>query len=256
MELYQLNAATGLTDWRYEYRGVTGAGAQGFDLALAADGSIYVCGVDNLGLSGTSDVFVQKLGFVTGIQGVRARGSTAEPEGTHLFWELDDPSRFAGFLVERGDSPAGSFHRLSEQLLVPGERCAYVDSSVEWGRIYYYRLIAVARNGSEEVDTELLMAKSYVATGWRLRPATPNPASEEIRIGFEVPSPGGHARLEVIDVRGRVVRILFDGVVQQGAWTKVWDGRGRGGVRVGPGAYFLSLTTPQGRETTKIVIAN
>jgi hypothetical protein len=73
-----------------------------------------------------------------------------------------------------------------------------------------------------------------------LEPARPNPARGATRLGFALPAEE-RVTLEVIDVRGRRVRILSSGVRSAGPHAVSWDLRDAAGRRVAPGLYFARL---------------
>jgi hypothetical protein len=80
--------------------------------------------------------------------------------------------------------------------------------------------------------------------------ARPNPSSSVVNfksIGVEA----GSARLQIFDVRGRLVR-LMDGTTGD---NHLWDGRDQGGSRVLPGIYLARLEgARKGRSSVKVVI--
>jgi hypothetical protein len=87
------------------------------------------------------------------------------------------------------------------------------------------------------------IASSAAQVAWAFgldRPA-PNPATGGSAIRFTL-ARAEKARLEVYDVRGRLVRRLLDGVQPAGPHEAAWDGTDGGGARVRPGVYFYRLT--------------
>src|SRR5262249_51794297 len=68
----------------------------------------------------------------------------------------------------------------------------------------------------------------------------PNPVSRATTIRFAVAG-DERATLEVIDVVGRRVSTLWDGVLSQGVHERTWDGAGANGLRLPAGTYFLRL---------------
>lgn len=74
---------------------------------------------------------------------------------------------------------------------------------------------------------------------FELAPMQPNPLRGVGRIGFALPS-ASRVRLSVIDVQGREVAVLADGVFEAGRHQASWDGASAG--RVGPGLYFVRLS--------------
>jgi hypothetical protein len=76
----------------------------------------------------------------------------------------------------------------------------------------------------------------------RLHQNQPNPFNPTTTIAYEVPA-RGWARLDVFDVRGRLVHTLMNGIESAGPHRVVWAGDDRHGRRVGSGVYFYRLET-------------
>jgi subtilisin family serine protease len=74
---------------------------------------------------------------------------------------------------------------------------------------------------------------------FELAPVQPNPLHGAARVGFALPS-ASHVRLSVMDVQGREVAVLAEGVFEAGRHQVRWDGASAG--RVGPGLYFVRLS--------------
>jgi YVTN family beta-propeller protein len=86
--------------------------------------------------------------------------------------------------------------------------------------------------------------QGHVAAG--LRAVRPNPFHELTSVDFAL-SRVGAVDLAVFDVLGRQVRTLARGQrMAAGPQSIAWDGRGDDGGRVGSGAYFVRLRTPDG----------
>ncbi len=79
-----------------------------------------------------------------------------------------------------------------------------------------------------------------VAGSLRLRPNFPNPFNPETMIAFELPS-AQRVRLEILDVLGRRVRLLFEGFLTAGLHQVRWDGRTQSGQSAAAGTYFYRL---------------
>ncbi len=75
----------------------------------------------------------------------------------------------------------------------------------------------------------------------RLIGNAPNPFNPQTAVVFEL-ARGGPVRLEVFDVRGRLVRRLLDGPLPAGRQSAVWDGRDDAGRDVASGTYLARLT--------------
>jgi hypothetical protein len=81
----------------------------------------------------------------------------------------------------------------------------------------------------------------------------PNPTTASVRItlaGYPAEAAGETARLEIMDVSGRLVRVL-EGAPGSGF---AWDGRGAGGTPVPAGVYLHRVITPRGVWTGRSCI--
>jgi hypothetical protein len=74
---------------------------------------------------------------------------------------------------------------------------------------------------------------------FELAPVQPNPLRGVGRIGFALPR-ASRVRLSVLDVQGREVAVLAEGVFEAGRHQVRWEGASTG--RVGPGLYFVRLS--------------
>jgi subtilisin family serine protease len=83
---------------------------------------------------------------------------------------------------------------------------------------------------------------------------TPHPVASDAMFAMTLPV-AGRARLELFDLAGRNIALLFDGDAQAGTTTLRWDGRGRGGRAVSPGAYFAKLSAAGGTQRRIVVVA-
>jgi flagellar hook assembly protein FlgD len=60
--------------------------------------------------------------------------------------------------------------------------------------------------------------------------------------------------MEVYDVSGRRVRSLFDGPVDPGTQSVLWDGRDDAGHRVASGVYWMGVRTSHESKTARMVM--
>jgi hypothetical protein len=90
----------------------------------------------------------------------------------------------------------------------------------------------------------------------RLLLPTPNPVRSTARIAFDLSAPA-RVDLEVLDVSGRLIRVLAAGAeYPSGGHTLIWDGRNETGRRAAPGTYMMVLRAGTARGRGKIVIAH
>ncbi len=70
--------------------------------------------------------------------------------------------------------------------------------------------------------------------------AGPNPFNPRVTLHFTLPR-AGNARLEVLDVQGRLVAVVLDESRPSGPGRAVWDGRDLKGRSVASGVYLVNL---------------
>ena len=89
------------------------------------------------------------------------------------------------------------------------------------------------------------------AAAARLQPPYPNPFNPQTTIAFEVAPEGAGQplRLEVLDLRGRVVRTLATGSRGEGRHEVVFDGRDQRGERLASGVYLARLRVAGSEQT-------
>ena len=80
----------------------------------------------------------------------------------------------------------------------------------------------------------------------------PNPASAFSSFDLTLPA-AAHARVEVLDLQGRLVAVVHDGELAAGTRLLYWDGRDRDGARVPPGVYLVRARTANATVARRIV---
>jgi hypothetical protein len=81
----------------------------------------------------------------------------------------------------------------------------------------------------------------------------PTPSRSDTRIRFELGRPGP-VRLSVLDVTGRIRRVLAARDWPAGTHDWVWDGRDGAGRPVARGTYLIRLESGSGSETRKAIL--
>ena len=87
----------------------------------------------------------------------------------------------------------------------------------------------------------------------RLEPPVPNPFNPRVRLAWRQPREGA-ARLEVFDLRGRRVRVLFDGEAAAGRHEVIWAGEDGRGRRVGSGVYLVRLVSGGEADVRRVAL--
>ncbi|MHB2155185.1 FG-GAP-like repeat-containing protein [Calditrichota bacterium GD2] len=136
-----------------------------------------------------------------------------------------------------------------------GKTYGYLDEDVLPGNTYYYTLIQVDYSGRRSEVGRLSahfvpFGLTRVVNGQQpeapqLLNNFPNPFNSGTTIVFELPALSTEAaqtvRLMIFDVRGRLVRALFDGSLSDGQYRIRWDGKNSGGQSVPSGKYICVL---------------
>lgn len=86
-----------------------------------------------------------------------------------------------------------------------------------------------------------------------LASAAPNPTPAGTMLAFSLPG-SQHARLEIVDVAGRMVRVIADGPLDAGEHRLGWDGTDASGAKARAGVYYCRLLTGGERRSTTIVL--
>jgi len=81
----------------------------------------------------------------------------------------------------------------------------------------------------------------------------PNPFGRSTAIHFSLPE-ARSVSLEVLDVGGRLVKVLASGPLRAGEHAYTWDGTNRDGRQVGSGTYFYRLRSGSQELSRKMVL--
>ncbi len=155
--------------------------------------------------------------------------------GMELHWQLAEPARFPRLAVERAEAEAGPWQPIDAGAHPVGERTVGLDGGARPGHTYFYRLVADA--AGVPVVLGSIGGVTMPVTEFALDPITPNPARGEVGIDFAV-AKETQVRLSVLDVAGRRVATLADGVHKPGLYHARWAGSSGGG-HTPAGIYFV-----------------
>jgi hypothetical protein len=177
----------------------------------------------------------------------------AVADGIELRWRFADPARFGSVSVERADDPGTSWQVIEAALSESGGLAVALDRSVEAGRSYQYRLRATQPGGNTMTFGPVRVTAGAPVTEFALSAIIPNPTRDFARIDYSV-AREARVRLSVLDLQGRELVRLVDGVQTPGRHQAVWTGETAHG-RAPAGMYFARYQTPAGVMTRRLVIA-
>jgi hypothetical protein len=156
--------------------------------------------------------------------------------GVELRWRFGAPGGFAATAIERAEAAQGPWRAVKGERRDDGETSIFVDPGAEAGRTYYYRLVATRADGGTMTFGPLAVTAGVGASEFGLMAVAPDPAPDRVRFEFVV-AREALVRLTVLDVQGRRVALLTDGVHPAGRYQAAWDGSVANG-RAASGVYF------------------
>lgn len=179
-----------------------------------------------------------------------------------LSWRTATSREMAGWNLYRAKGPAAAEAagggssgptKVNDDLIVGTSPFSVVDEPLENGEDYYYWLEGVEENGRAFVQgpADAVPAPDYGKATFALAQNYPNPVRTLTTIVFVVPD--GYATLTVYDLRGAVVRRLWDGPAAAGGHKVTWDGTADDGAPLPPGVYLYKLEAG-GRVATKRMV--
>lgn len=99
-------------------------------------------------------------------------------------------------------------------------------------------------------------APAGLPRAFELAQNAPNPFNPATTISYSVPEgrAGVDVRIDVFDIRGRIVATLVDGTRDAGTYTVFWSGTDRDGRQVSSGVYFYRMRAGDFVQTRKMVV--
>ena len=171
-------------------------------------------------------------------------------EGVELRLEFGEPDRITGWRLERADAAGGPWTPVAAARRDLAATIVLLDRGVEPGRTYRYRLIVYHLDGSTLTFGPLIVTAAVRA--FALESLVPNPSTGPVEVEFTV-TREAHVRLTVLDLQGRQLALLADGVYPPGRYPKPWNGTTASG-RARPGLYFVRLEWPGGSTTRRLAM--
>ncbi|MBN1466510.1 T9SS type A sorting domain-containing protein [candidate division KSB1 bacterium] len=184
--------------------------------------------------------------------------SLLSAQAVHVSWSANpepDVKYYGIFRASSSDSE-------TEIAQVAAAEQEYMDRTIAYGNVYYYRVIAVdsANNVSEFsdpvrilVDIQSSSATAAFPAEFKLEQNHPNPFNPTTTLTYSVAEPA-HVSLVIYDVLGRKIRSLVEEHKAPGIHTKIWDARDELGNAVTTGLYFARFVAGSYAETRRLVL--
>ena len=168
--------------------------------------------------------------------------------GVRIEWELSDPSAFRSIALECAASATGGWVPVAATPIVRGRTTSVLDAAVVSGQERWYRLSGVQGDGGSFTFGPVSVTAQEVVTAFALSPLSPNPSTGRSLVTFAVPT-RTQVRLTLIDVQGREVAVLADGVREPGRHTAALEA---GALRAG--IYFLRMQAGGANLTRRLAV--
>jgi hypothetical protein len=179
--------------------------------------------------------------------------STSESgSGIKVQWTLSSIDQGVSFIACRATNPSNDHAWINVDVVSPRALAyEFVDSDVEPGHAYRYKITVKDENGSRVLfETESITApKAPLA----LYQNNPNPFNPSTTIGYYIPEKC-LVQLEVFDVAGARVAKLVSSEEASGYHAVEWKGINADGVRAASGVYFYRLTAGKKMISRKMVL--
>jgi hypothetical protein len=155
-----------------------------------------------------------------------------EPARVRLSWRLSSPARAAldGVRVERATAATGPWEIRAQ--LDPAATSLEDEAS---NTSVWYRLVLVNRDGALTASAPLEVAPAALGPSLRVTVA----GRDEVRLVFTLTR--GPATIEILDVRGRLLRRFTPAAAVPGSHLLTWDRTDAAGRRAARGIYFVRL---------------
>ncbi len=167
-----------------------------------------------------------------------------------LNWGTADEEDNAGFYVDRSSNPEGPFERLTNDLVTGSGQYMYTDTKVEVGQEYTYRLVAMSRNGIQQL-LGTVTQKAQAPRAYKLEQNFPNPFNPQTTINYQIKEPAD-VSIQIYNMRGQRVRNLVQQKMKAGFYSSVWDGRNDQGLQLSSGVYIYRIQANDFTYTRKM----
>ena len=173
-------------------------------------------------------------------------------DGLELRWQFGDPGQIAAVALERGDAARGPWGRVAAERRDESRMTVALDRSVQAGWTYYYRLVVRTVGGESVTFGPLAGTAGAGIAEFALPRVAPNPTRGPTRIEFTV-AREARVRVTIVDVQGREVATLAEGVRRPGVYQATWSGRTERG-EAAVGLYFVRYQTPEKDLVRRLVL--
>jgi hypothetical protein len=217
--------------------------------------SIVMTWYENREQESIYDIFLKKInmdGSIPISTLLQHSSSSIDGNTITLNWEISEDVLDIRFIVSRAEDDGEIFRELfSGDIVVDGNRYSLKDNTCAYGGSYRYRVeyledekwVVLFETDSIDIPTvEFELGQNF-----------PNPFNPLTTIGYSVKE-RCRVTIEVLDVSGRRVCTLTDGVQESGRYEVRWDGCDEAGREVSSGVYFYQLKAGKTVVSRKMIL--
>ena len=226
----------------------TGTNGPVKDLAVM-DNRLYVSGAFTEAGGYAANLFTYWQDLTVGVE-VLEFAATRDGSAVDLSWRLrHDPGQN---LLIRRTAVTGSV-TVAEIAAGSGPSGNLRDDDAPAG-VLTYDLVEIDAGGAQQViTTAQVAATSLPVASLRIETVRPNPLNPQTTVTFTL-GRTQHVRATVLDVAGRKVADLADGVMTAGRRTLTWNGQNATGHPASSGTYLIRIAAEDKVETAKVAV--
>jgi len=177
--------------------------------------------------------------------------------GIELAWETKSEINNKGFEVDRrllGETEFKQISFVEGRNGVKTQHYNILDRDVVAGETYQYQLKQIDIDGTISCASSNIVTVKYDINGLTaLNQNLPNPITNSTSIGYIINN-NSNVRIEVIDIYGKVVKVLEDSNIQAGSYSVTWDSKDEFGNAVPSGNYICRMIVGEDTYTIKMTV--
>ena len=166
-------------------------------------------------------------------------------------WSLARSAPGTSFMIERYDNDSGWFIPISTDAEYDGQAWCWVDSTIDQGATYRYRVSLSTPGGESDLFTSETVRIPTVSTS--LISCVPNPFNPSTTIRYNIGIPD-RVRIAVYALDGSMVAELLNEDRPAGVHEIVWKGCDRLGRNVASGNYLVRISTQENSDTERVTL--
>ncbi len=209
------------------------------------DNNFYVFAIDPTDLPTFQRQIIDFVPVPTLVELFRAIDTA---DGVRIEWRTDE-AKVAKVEVMRAEDPKTEWTALHAPVTRDGLNEVVVDHDTDLGSTLWYRLDLALRSGSTFQSQPLRLDRTGGSSSFALSPLSPMPMRAGAGIlSFAVPR-AASVRLSIVDLQGRTVALLSDGVREAGRYTEALDASD-----LPAGLYFVRMQSKNVDLRQRLVI--